>query len=193
MFAFGLEPEEMLIRDSARAFARDVLRPAMREHEQQGLPADVYERYRSLGFSDLTWSTREAERGSYFFVRVLALEELAWGDPGAAVALENTVWLASVLDALPGPDAAFLARDLLDHPAHRVAPVDGEPYLVQVGAQRFTGDIPFVPAFFPDWLLVRHGDALALFRGPELEVRRTVASGLEAAGAAAVRLDGTAA
>src|SRR5437762_11664522 len=78
MISFGLEEDQQIIQETVRKFAADELRPKMREHEKSGVPDALRRRLEETGLGleedDLTTA-------------VLVHEELAFGDPGAAVPL----------------------------------------------------------------------------------------------------------
>ena len=78
MISFGLEEDQQIIQETVRKFAADELRPKMREHEKSGIPDALRRRFEAtgLGLEDVDLTTA-----------VLVHEELAYGDPGAAVAL----------------------------------------------------------------------------------------------------------
>jgi alkylation response protein AidB-like acyl-CoA dehydrogenase len=92
----GLTEEEREIRDLARKFAAEVLRPAGTELDRLADPAavigpesvlwKVFEQYRSLGLNTL-----EASEGldplAAARIRYLVNEEIGWGDSGLAISL----------------------------------------------------------------------------------------------------------
>lgn len=191
MFQFALEPEERLIVDTARAFAREVLRPRHRQHEQQGLPAELFAEYRNLGFAEMAVPTRYGGTQIGLSTRVLVLEELAWADAGATLALQALDWLGPVLESMAAVNAQEVIADARTHPEHRIVCADGTAQVVQIGQHHFTGDLPYVPATNPKWLLIRCDQLLALFRGDSLRCTQVDAAGLSAAGGAQVVLEGS--
>ena len=78
MISFGLEEDQQIIQETVRKLAAEELRPKLRELEKDGVPAALRRRFDELGLGleDVGLSTA-----------VLVHEELAFGDPGAAVAL----------------------------------------------------------------------------------------------------------
>jgi alkylation response protein AidB-like acyl-CoA dehydrogenase len=78
MISFGLEEDQQIIQETVRKFAAEELRPKMRELEKSGVPDALRRRFEEtgLGLEDVDLATA-----------VLVHEELAYGDPGAAVAL----------------------------------------------------------------------------------------------------------
>jgi len=191
MFQFALEPEERLIVDTARAFAREVLRPRHRQHEQQGLPAELFAEYRDLGFAEMAVPTRYGGTQIGLSTRALVLEELAWADAGATLALQALDWLGPVLESMVAVDGQELIVDARTHPDQRIACVDGTAQVVQIGQHHFRGALPYVPATSPGWLLVRCDQLLALFRGDSFRCTQVDTAGLSAAGGAQVVLEGS--
>ncbi|MDB4971551.1 MAG: Butyryl-CoA dehydrogenase [Myxococcales bacterium] len=78
MISFGLEEDQQIIQETVRKFAGEELRPKMRELERSGVPDALRRRFdeTGLGLEEVDLPTA-----------VLVHEELAFGDPGAAVAL----------------------------------------------------------------------------------------------------------
>src|SRR3954469_17231762 len=78
MISFGLEEDQQIIQETVRKFAAEELRPKLRAFEKSGVPDALRKKFdeTGLGLDDVTLATA-----------VLVHEELAFGDPGAAVAL----------------------------------------------------------------------------------------------------------
>ncbi|MBI2061528.1 MAG: acyl-CoA/acyl-ACP dehydrogenase [Nitrospirae bacterium] len=90
MIDFTLTEEEEMIRESARSFASDKLRPAGEKHEDSGrVQSDIAEEYKKLGFGLLELPTDLGGAGLTPFAKSLVMEELGWGDAGAALAIEG--------------------------------------------------------------------------------------------------------
>lgn len=103
MIDFSLTEEEEMIRESARSFASEKLRPAGEKHEDSGkVQPGVAEEYKKLGFGLLEIPTELGGAGLSAFAKCLVLEELGWGDAGAALAIESC-WPAyyAVLEGTP--------------------------------------------------------------------------------------------
>ncbi len=118
MIAFGLEEDQQIIQETVRKFAAEALRPKMREFEKSGVPAELRRRFdeNGLGLDDVALSTA-----------VLVHEELAYGDPGAAVALSapydgNRALVALADDA---QKARFAGKATAVCYSERKAPLDG--------------------------------------------------------------------
>src|SRR2546423_4415049 len=91
MIGFAPEEDERLLVDSARSFAREVLRPRLRQHEEARAVSDEARRaFHDLGLVGMDLPSELGFAGVPLLTRVLAEEELAAGDLGAAVALDAT-------------------------------------------------------------------------------------------------------
>ncbi len=93
MISFGLEEDQQIIQETVRKFAAEELRPKLRAFEKSGVPDALRRKFdeTGLGLDDVPMATA-----------VLVHEELAYGDPGAAVALsapyEGNRTLAALAD-----------------------------------------------------------------------------------------------
>jgi acyl-CoA dehydrogenase len=118
MISFGLEEDQQIIQETVRKFAAEELRPKMRAFEKSGVPDGLRKKFdeTGLGLDDVALSTA-----------VLVHEELAFGDPGAAVALSapydgNRALLALANDA---QRARFTGKATAICYSERKAPLDG--------------------------------------------------------------------
>ena len=84
MIELSLDSDQQLVVHMARGFAARELRPRQRDHELSGVTAAARSAARTAGLADL-WSADVAA-----ITRAAALEELAYGDAGAALALVAT-------------------------------------------------------------------------------------------------------
>lgn len=82
MISFALDDEQQLVRETVHRYAKDVLRPKARRHEAEGLSEEAAAELWELGLVQA-----DLEEGLPQLTAALVHEELAWGDPGAAVAL----------------------------------------------------------------------------------------------------------
>jgi short-chain 2-methylacyl-CoA dehydrogenase len=84
-----LSEEEQLFRASVRKFARERIRPHVREMDEQGLfrPSLMKEMF-ALGLMGIDIPEEYGGQGGSFFQAVLAVEELAAVDPSAAVIVD---------------------------------------------------------------------------------------------------------
>ncbi len=118
MISFGLEEEQQIIQETVRKFAAEELRPKMRAFEKSGLPDGLRRRFdeMGLGLDDVALATA-----------VLVHEELAYGDPGAAVALsapyDGNRALLSLADE--GQRARFAGKATAVSYCERKAPLEG--------------------------------------------------------------------
>ncbi|HEX9105514.1 MAG TPA: acyl-CoA dehydrogenase family protein [Polyangia bacterium] len=118
MISFGLEEDQQIIQETVRKFAAEELRPKMRAFEKSGVPDGLRKKFdeTGLGLDDVGLATA-----------VLVHEELAYGDPGAAVALSaphdgNRALLALADDA---QRARFAGKATAVCYSERKAPLDG--------------------------------------------------------------------
>jgi len=137
MINFALDEDQQLIQETVRKFAADVLRPRMRELEKLGaVPDGLRRQFHELGLGLLDAPEAAGGQGASLVTAALVHEELAFGDPGLAVALWAPHLAGQALLCLG--DAAqqtrFLARfaDTAGHArlgavayAERGAPLDG--------------------------------------------------------------------
>lgn len=87
MISFGLEDEQQLVQETVRKFAAEELRPRLREFERSGVDAALRRRFHELGLGLVDVPEAYGGQGAPLTTAVLVHEELAFGDPGAAVAL----------------------------------------------------------------------------------------------------------
>jgi alkylation response protein AidB-like acyl-CoA dehydrogenase len=87
---FALNDEQQEFKDQARAFARDVIRPAARKHdEEESIPWDVIKEARKQGFGGLESIQRSASdpEGQ---LQVISAEQFHWGCAGIALAISGS-------------------------------------------------------------------------------------------------------
>ncbi|MEM7377267.1 MAG: acyl-CoA dehydrogenase family protein [Pseudomonadota bacterium] len=92
-----LSDENVLIRDTARQVARDVLAPGARAREAAGrIEPEVIEQLAGLGFLGMTVDPEWGGAGADYLSYALALEEIAWGDGAVStlVSVHNAPFLA---------------------------------------------------------------------------------------------------
>src|SRR6185436_16925509 len=88
MISFALEEDQQLIQDTVRKFAAESIRPQMRELEKARLVPDALRRqFHELGLGLLDIPEAADGSGAGLVTAALIHEELAWGDPSAAMAL----------------------------------------------------------------------------------------------------------
>jgi acyl-CoA dehydrogenase len=87
---FALNEEQQEYKDRCRAFARDVIRPAARKHdEEESIPWDVIKEARAQGFGTLESIQRSAADGEGQ-MQVISAEEFHWGCAGIALAISGS-------------------------------------------------------------------------------------------------------
>ena len=182
-----------MIQETARAFARDHLRPRDREFESaRSVAAQVRQLYRDVGLAGLELPEALGGAGLGALARTLVNEELAAADPGAALALDPFGPALYPLLAFGGPDALRAhALPLLARPGARaVLAIDLLPRLQTVGG-RARGVLPWVPADRVDLLVVLERERAYLVE-EGLHPTALRGAALRAAGASELRVEGVA-
>lgn len=87
MISFGLSEDQKMVQEMVRKFAEGELRPRHRELEKKGVPDELQKRFDELGLGLVDAPEELGGMGLGAFTAAVVHEELAWGDPGAAVAL----------------------------------------------------------------------------------------------------------
>lgn len=194
MIDFAVSPELELLRDTAARFADEHLRGQVREHESARGPGEAAARaWRDTGLGLLEFGEEAGGAGLGSLARVLVNEELGAADPGATLALDGpscglylagssaTDWLD---ECTPEP-----ALDAKQDTARRVVVACDLESRVLVEDGRLSGSLPWVPADEPGFVAVLARDGVVVGDNPRvLELLR--GSGLRAAGASSVSLDG---
>ena len=193
MIDFDLGDDLELVQATAREFAADQLRPALREHEvARRVGESVQTAFAEIGFESLEWPEALGGSGLGSLARWLVLEELAAGDAGAALALDPLGPALYPLLELGG-EAALRAHGapLLATPGARAALVwngAGARSRLARDGDTLTGDVPWVPADRID-LLVVLDEAGAVLLDDGISAAPLRGAGLRAAGASALRID----
>jgi alkylation response protein AidB-like acyl-CoA dehydrogenase len=190
MIDFELGDDLELIQATARDFAADHLRPALREHEAaRAVGAAARAAFADIGLATLEWPESQGVSGLGALARSLVLEELAAGDAGAALALDPLGPALYGLLELGGQDVLHrLGRPLLDGPGGRAGLVwsgAGTRSRLERRTDGMHGTVPWVPADRVDLLVVL--DAQGASAGIACEKLR--GAGLRAAGASQLRLE----
>jgi alkylation response protein AidB-like acyl-CoA dehydrogenase len=189
MFDFELGDDLELIVETARSFATEALVPKLRDHEQaRALDETVRSAYAEMGLAGLELPESLDGAGLGTLARVLVNEELAAGDPGAALALDPLGPALYALLEIGGEEAVREhALPLLEQSGARALLVAEADAQLEIG-QTVSGTVPWVPADRVDLLVIASGDEAILVReGIELESVR--GAGLRAAGASQLTLD----
>jgi alkylation response protein AidB-like acyl-CoA dehydrogenase len=189
MIDLDLGDELGLLVQTAQSFAREQLAPHHRAAESaRQLAAPVREAFAQIGLAGLELPESLGGAGLGPLARALVNEELAAGDPGAALALDPLGPALYPLVELGGERALDrLAAPLLAGAGERAVLVCAEDAQLELDGERVSGSVPWVPADRPQLLVVLSDDGgYALRDGFEVEVLR--GAGLRAAGAASLRL-----
>ncbi|MBL8949493.1 MAG: acyl-CoA dehydrogenase family protein [Myxococcaceae bacterium] len=118
MLSLGLSEELTAIQGTVREFAAKHLRPKLRAIEKNGLGADTRARFAELGLFGVDWPEAAGGQALGLITRAVIEEELAYGDVGAALALDRGGAAAQLLLALGTPDAHAALKRLLDGEGH---------------------------------------------------------------------------
>jgi alkylation response protein AidB-like acyl-CoA dehydrogenase len=198
MIDFALEPELELLRETARQFATEQLRPNEREFEAtRSASPSVRRAFQEIGLAAMELPESLGGAGLGAFARALVLEELGAGDPGAALGLDP---LGPALYPLLefGGEAALqrFAAPLLHRPeARALLAWNGEGRL-QARGGHVRGNVPWVPRGSVPWVPADRAELLVVLDGEGawvvedgFELAPLRGSGLRAAGAAELRLE----
>ncbi len=191
MIDFALPEDLELLRATARAFAADHLAPRAREAERERNPApEVRALFAETGLAAVDWPAVLGGASLGALARALVLEELAAADPGAALALDPLGIALHPLRELGGEGAVEeFGAPLIERPGARaVLAWDPEERLGGRG-ERLRGEIAWVPADRVDLLVVLGREGAAVVE-EGIECSPLRGSGLRAAGASAIRLEG---
>ena len=87
---FALNEEQLEFRERCRTFAREVIRPAARKHdEEESTPWEVIKEARRQGFQGLE-AIRRSATDSEGQLSVISAEEMHWGCAGIALAIAGS-------------------------------------------------------------------------------------------------------
>jgi len=193
MIDFDLGDDFELIRATARDFAADQLRAALRDHEvQRAVAPEAHQRFAEIGFATLEWPDALDGSGLGALARCLVGEELAAGCPGAALALDP---LGPALYPLVefGGDSALreFALPLLTPPGARALLVwtgFGSRAQIEERDGSVSGQIPWVPADRVD-LLVGLDEAGGWVLSEGIATTQVRGAGLRASGASSLQIE----
>lgn len=195
MIDFSLPSELEMLRDTAARFADDHLRGRVREHEDaRRVTAATSRAWRATGLGLLEFSEEAGGAGLGSLARVLVNEELGAADPGAALALDAPA-MGLYLAGSPASDDH--AVDWLGAPRQtaqagekRVVVACDLESRITLDGRHLSGSLVWTPADEPAVVAVLSRTGVLVAGSPQIvEVLR--GSGLRAAGAAALSLDGT--
>jgi acyl-CoA dehydrogenase len=101
---FALNEEQLEFKDRCRTFAREVIRPAARKHdEEESTPWEVIKEARKQGFQGLEAIQRSAG-DSEGQMSVISAEEMHWGCAGIALAIAGSGLAAAGIAASGTPE-----------------------------------------------------------------------------------------
>src|SRR6476660_2411046 len=101
---FALNEEQQEYKDRCRTFAREVIRPAARKHdEEESTPWEVIKEARRQGFQGLEAIQRSAG-DSEGQMQVISAEEMHWGCAGIALAIAGSGLAAAGIAASGTPE-----------------------------------------------------------------------------------------
>ena len=87
MIGFELSEEQEMLRELARDFARDNVRPHAEKWDQEGeFPLDTIAEAHSLGLTNLHIPEEYGGAGMGILEEAIVSEEMSWGDPGFGTA-----------------------------------------------------------------------------------------------------------
>lgn len=113
MVTFELTEELNQLQSMVRAFAKTELRPALRKLEKAGLGAELKAKYQELGLTGIEWPEAAGGANMGTLARAVVEEELAYGDLGAAFALDGPGAAGTFLLATGTPAAHALLKEAL--------------------------------------------------------------------------------
>ena len=88
MISFALEEDQRIVMETVRKFAAEELRPHLRAWERaRGVPIEARAKFHGLGLGLIDVPEALGGAGASSLTAALVHEELAYGDPGSAVAL----------------------------------------------------------------------------------------------------------
>ncbi len=101
---FALNEEQLEFKEKCRTFAREVIRPAARKHdEEESTPWEVIKEARRQGFGGLEGSQRTAADAEGQ-MSVISAEEIHWGCAGTALAISGSGLAAAGIAASGTPE-----------------------------------------------------------------------------------------
>jgi butyryl-CoA dehydrogenase/short/branched chain acyl-CoA dehydrogenase len=110
----ALSEDEQLFQATVRRFAREQIRPWVREMDEAGVfRKDIIKQFFEMGLMGIEIPEEYGGQGGTFFQAVLAVEELSAVDPSAGVIVDvqNTICNNALLRwATPGQKSKYLPR-----------------------------------------------------------------------------------
>ncbi len=110
----SLTEEERMFQDTVRRFAREQVRPHVREMDEAGVfRKDLIRQFFEMGLMGIEIPEQHGGQGGTFFQAILAVEELSAVDPSAGIVVDvqNTICNNALLRwASPAQQAKYLPR-----------------------------------------------------------------------------------
>lgn len=189
---FTLSPDLVLLQETVRSFAAQELRPRERAAEAaRGIDGGVASACETIGLARLELPESLGGAGLGALAGAIVREELGAGDAGAALALDPLGPVLYALRDFGGEDAlrAFALPVLEAAGARAILVFDAMPRIHTEG-RRAHGTLPWIPADRADLLVVLERERAYVLRdGIACEPVR--GTGLRAAGASALRIEGS--
>jgi len=190
MIDLSFDPELELLRETARLFGAERLRPRERESEAaRGVDDATRRAFAETGLAAVEWPESLGGAGLGALAHALVLEELGAADVGAALALDPLGPAYAALVEL-GEEAALhaIARPLLERPGGRAVLAWNGERRVELRAGTASGAIPWAPCDRADALVLLDADSAAVVEAG-IACAPLRGAGLRAAGAAELRLE----
>lgn len=189
MIDFSLGEDLELVVETAKRFSAEQLLPSQRDFEQQrAVSASVLQAAEDIGFDRIDWPEAIGGAGMGAMARVLVIEQLAAGCPGAAMALQPLGSVAHALLCFGGKPTLRRYAQLVDTPGMRTVLVFDAQGTWQNSDGSLSGTVPWMPTARVDVLAVLSRTGLQLVtRG--ISVVSVPGAGLLSAGASEICLD----
>jgi alkylation response protein AidB-like acyl-CoA dehydrogenase len=118
MLSLGLSEELSAVQGTVRDFARAHLRPKLRQLEKSGVTPELQQRFDELGLFGADWPEAAGGQALGAIARAVIEEELAFGDVGAAFALDRGGAASCFLLAAQTEPANAALKSLLEGKGH---------------------------------------------------------------------------
>src|SRR5574341_1526303 len=88
MITFSMNDEQQAIYDTVHSFAKDEMRPILRQcEEKEGCSEEIEKKVHEMGLTTLDIPQEYGGQGLDTLTAAIVAEELAWGDVGMAMSL----------------------------------------------------------------------------------------------------------
>jgi len=194
---FELDPGEdiTLIVDVVQRFSTDILSQQYRDFEaDKALPGTVLNSYSALGLGAMELSETLGGAGLGSRAKCAVLEELGYGDPGAALALDGIGPALYPIAELGGDSAVeSIILPRLNDPAARIALIwddddSRKKHALQRTDNHYSGTVPWLPCSGAELLVILDKQGASIIESG-FSFTPLKGSGLRAAGAAELVLN----